>query len=79
MIIVLIIIILSTETRPVSTILATILIQATALSRKRVDIVFDTYEMPSIKAMERERSGTCDCKVQDHRTTTDALQISTRH
>ena len=39
---------------------ATILIQATALSSKRVDIIFDTYEMPSIKMMERERRGTCD-------------------
>ena len=39
---------------------ATILIQATALSSKRVDIVFDTYEEPSIKGMERERRGTCD-------------------
>ena len=39
---------------------ATILIQATALSSKHVDIIFDTYEMPSIKAMERERRGTCD-------------------
>ena len=37
---------------------ATILIQATALSNKHVDIIFDTYEMPSIKAMERERRGT---------------------
>ena len=36
---------------------ATILIQATALSSKRVDIVFDTYEEPSIKGMERERRG----------------------
>ena len=34
---------------------ATILIQATTLSSKRVDIIFDTYEMPSIKRMERER------------------------
>ena len=39
---------------------ATILIQATALSSKRVDIIFDTYEMSSIKRMERERRGTCD-------------------
>ena len=39
---------------------ATILIQTTALSNKRVDIIFDTYEMPSIKRMERERGGTCD-------------------
>ena len=39
---------------------ATILIQATALSSKRVDIIFDTYEMPSIKRMERERRGNCD-------------------
>ena len=39
---------------------AIILIQATALSSKRVDITFDTYEMPSIKKMERERRGTCD-------------------
>ena len=39
---------------------ATILIQATALSSKRVDIIFDTYEMPSIKRMERERRGMCD-------------------
>ena len=39
---------------------ATILIQATALSSKRVDIVFDTYEEPSIKGMERIRRGTCD-------------------
>ena len=38
----------------------TILIQATALSSKRVDIIFDTYEMPSIKRMERERRGLCD-------------------
>ena len=37
---------------------ATILIQATALVRKRVDIVFDTYDEPS--GMERERRGTCD-------------------
>ena len=43
---------------------ATIFIQATALSSKRVDIIFDTYEMPSIKRMERERRGTCyrNCK-----------------
>ena len=39
---------------------ATIPIQATASSSKRVDIIFDTYEMPSIKRMERERRGTCD-------------------
>ena len=39
---------------------ATILIQATALSSKRVDIIFDTYEMPSIKRMERQRRGMCD-------------------
>ena len=39
---------------------ATILIQATALSSKRVDIIFDTYKMPPIKRMERERRGTCD-------------------
>ncbi len=39
---------------------ATILIQATALSSKLVDIIFDTYEMPSIKRMERERRGLCD-------------------
>ena len=39
---------------------ATIPIQATALSSKRVDIVFDTYEEPSIKGMERERRGACD-------------------
>ena len=39
---------------------ATIIVQATALSSKRVDIIFDTYEMPSIKRMERERRGTCD-------------------
>ena len=39
---------------------ATLLIQATALSSKRVDVVFDTYEEPSIKGMERERRGTCD-------------------
>ena len=39
---------------------ATILIQTTALSSKRVDIIFDTYEMPSIKRMERERRSTCD-------------------
>ena len=39
---------------------ATILIQATALSSKRVNIIFNTYEMPSIKAMERERRGTCN-------------------
>ena len=39
---------------------ATILIQPTALSSKRVDIIFDTYEMPSIKRMERERRGMCD-------------------
>ena len=38
---------------------AIILIQATALSSKCVDIIFDTYEMPSIKRMERERRGTC--------------------
>ena len=43
---------------------ATIFIQGTALSSKRVDIIFDTYEMPSIKRMERERRGTCyrNCK-----------------
>ena len=39
---------------------ATILIQTTALSNKRADIIFDTYEMPSIKMMERERRDTCD-------------------
>ena len=39
---------------------ATILIQSSALSSKRVDIIFDTYEMPSIKRMERERRGTFD-------------------
>ena len=39
---------------------ATIPIQATASSSKRVDIIFDTYEMPSIKRMGRERRGTCD-------------------
>ena len=39
---------------------ATILIQATALSSKHVDIVFDTYEEPPIKGMESERRGTCD-------------------
>ena len=39
---------------------ATIIIQATALSSKRVDIVFDTYEEPSIKGTESERRGTCD-------------------
>ena len=39
---------------------ATFPIQATALSSKRVDIVFDTYEEPSIKGMERERRGACD-------------------
>ena len=39
---------------------ATILIQATALSSKRVDIVFDTYEEPPIKGMESERKGKCD-------------------
>ena len=39
---------------------ATILIQATALSSKCVDIIFDTYEVPSIKRMERERRGMCD-------------------
>ena len=38
---------------------ATIHIQATASSSKRVDIIFDTYEMPSIKRMGRERRGTC--------------------
>ena len=43
---------------------ATILIEATALSSKRVDIVFDTYEEPSIKGMERERRGTCDRNYQ---------------
>ena len=43
---------------------ATIFIQATALSSKRVDIIFDTYEMQSIKRMEREGRGTCyrNCK-----------------
>ena len=43
---------------------ATIFIQATALSSKRVEIIFDTYEMPSIKMMEREQRGTCyrNCK-----------------
>ena len=43
---------------------ATLFIQATALSCKRVDIIFDTYETPSIKRMERERRGTCyrNCK-----------------
>ena len=30
---------------------ATIFIQPTALSSKRVDIIFDTYDMPSIKRM----------------------------
>ena len=39
---------------------ATIISQATALSIKRVDTIFDTYEIPSIKRMERERRGTCD-------------------
>ena len=32
----------------------------TALSSKRVGIIFDTYEMPSIKRMEMERRGMCD-------------------
>ena len=40
---------------------ATILIQATALSNKRVDIIFDTYEMPSIKMMVRELIGRPTC------------------
>ena len=46
---------------------ATILFQATALSNKRVDIIFDTYEMPSIKMMGRERA----IELQEHRTKTD--------
>ena len=39
---------------------STIPIQATASSSKHVHIIFDPYEMPSIKRMERERRGTCD-------------------
>ena len=37
-----------------------ILIHVTSLSSDRVDIVFDTYEMPSIKAKERARRGAVD-------------------
>ena len=37
---------------------ATILIQATALSNKHVDIIFDTDETPSIKMMGIELIGT---------------------
>lgn len=36
----------------------TILQQAVALSRKRIDILFDTYSKPSIKDCERMRRGT---------------------
>ena len=35
----------------------TILVHVTSLSSDRADIVFDTYEMPSIKAYERARRG----------------------
>ena len=61
---------------------ATILIQAMALSSKRVDIIFDTYEMPSIQRMERERRGMCDRNYKNtgpQQIGDYALPISTRH
>ena len=59
---------------------ATIIMQATPLSSKRVDIIFDTYEMPSIKMMERERRGTCDRNYKSiYRTTTTYTPCRFQH
>ena len=51
---------------------ATILIQATALSSKRVDIIFDTYDAIN----QKDGKGTkryVRSELQEHRTTTNTL------